>query len=233
MKTTLFIPALNEYEGLRHFLPKIPRERFCQILVVDGQSTDESVRWLQESGYEFYVQKNRGIRNAYVEAWPLIKGDYVVTFSPDGNCKIEDLPLLLLELEKGADMVIASRYLPPAKSEDDNLLTAFGNMMFTKMISTLFRFKFTDSLTIYRGYRTDLFNTLDIKNGRVDYLEKILKTNVGVEPLISIRAAKNKLKIKEVSSDEPKRFFGSPKMLPFKWGLLILVQIMTEFIVPS
>lgn len=227
---TLLVPALNEYEGLKEYLPLIPKHLFQQIIVADGQSKDLSVQWLRENSYEVYVQKNRGIRNAYLEVWPLLKGEYVVTFSPDGNCKVEDLAALCEELKKGHDMVIASRYKPPAYSEDDDALTRFGNFFFTSLISICFRHKFTDSMTIYRGYRTSLFYDLNIEKSRVSWLEKKLKTSVGVEPLLSIRAAKKGLSIGEIPSVEPLRKHGVRKMLPFKWGFLILTQIILEFI---
>ena len=40
---------------------------------------------------------------------------------------MDDIPVLLEKMEEGYDMVIASRYLDAAKSEDDDWLTGFGN----------------------------------------------------------------------------------------------------------
>ena len=62
-------------------------------------------------GYQVYVQKKRGIRHAYTEVWPLVEGDVLITFSPDGN-SIPELILPLIEkMKEGYDMVIVSRYL--------------------------------------------------------------------------------------------------------------------------
>src|SRR5262245_38753419 len=126
MPVTLFMPVLNEIDGLRAILPRIDRGWFDQILMVDGGSRDGSVDFARAQGVEVYVQKKRGIRHAYIEAWPLVRGDLVVTFSPDGNCPPEALPQLIDALA-GHDMVVASRYLGPARSEDDDAMTGFGN----------------------------------------------------------------------------------------------------------
>jgi glycosyltransferase involved in cell wall biosynthesis len=217
-------------EGLKEFLPLLPKELFCQILVVDGQSTDGSVDIAKSLGFEVYIQKQKGIRHAYAEAWPLIRGESVITFSPDANCRVQDLKTLVNEMAKGHDMVIASRYMPPAKSYDDDFLTRIGNWGFTFLISFLFSHKFTDSMTIYRIYRTNLFTDLKLDQDFGYWPEKLFRSKVGLEPLLSMRAAKKKLKIADIPSDEDARKHGVRKLQPFRWGAIILLQVFTEFI---
>jgi hypothetical protein len=65
---------------------------------------------------------------------PYIEGDVVITFSPDGNSIAELIPELVNKMKEGYDMVIVSRYLNEAKSEDDDIITAFGNWLFTKTV---------------------------------------------------------------------------------------------------
>lgn len=59
----------------------------------------------------------------------------MITVSPDGNCPPEAIPPLREWMTDGYDMAIASRYLREARSEDDDLLTGFGNRMFTRPIN--------------------------------------------------------------------------------------------------
>jgi glycosyltransferase involved in cell wall biosynthesis len=228
MKVTLFIPVLNEVNGMKAVMPRVKPEWLCQVLIADGGSTDGSVEYAESCGYDVYKQKRKGIRYAYNEAWPLIKGDYVITFSPDGNCKPENIPSIIEKFGEGYDLVVASRYLGGLKSEDDSLLTGFGNWMFTGMINLFYGFKYTDAMGIYRGYRTSLFHELDLHLDSGYPLEKFFNTVVGLEPMVSIRAAKRKVKIAEVPGPEPARIGGHSKMLPFKWGFIILVQVFRE-----
>src|SRR5262249_51809327 len=132
LTVTLLIPTLNEIAGLKAIMPRVRRDWVDQILFLDGGSTDRTVEWVRSHGYELYMQKQPGIRQGYTEVLPLIEGDVILTFSPDGNCIPELIPELIAKINEGHDLVIASRYLPPARSDDDDLLTAFGNWLFTK-----------------------------------------------------------------------------------------------------
>ena len=228
MKATLFVPVLNEREGLAAVMPTVPAGLFDQTLIVDGRSTDGSAEWCRAQGYDVYVQEKRGIRHAYIEAWPLIRHELVVTFSPDGNCKVEDLPPLVAKLREGYDMVIASRYLGAAKSEDDSWLTGFGNWMFTTLINLCHRGRFTDAMTIYRGYRASLFRELDLHLEDSYATERLFHTVMGIEPLLSMRAAKRRLRIGEIPSDEPNRIYGKRKLQIFRWGGAYLTQVFRE-----
>jgi glycosyltransferase involved in cell wall biosynthesis len=230
LKITFFIPTLNEEIGLRQFLPKIIQQKPHQIIISDGNSTDQTREVAKSMGVEVYIQKQRGIRHAYIEAWPLIRGDHVITFSPDGNCPPEDAQRLIEKAKEGYDMVIASRYLPPAKSEDDGLITGFGNWFFTKTVNLLHGGKYTDAMTIFRIYRTDLFTELGLERDDAYKIpEKIFFTKIGIEPLLSVRAARAKCKVSEIPSDEPKRFAGQAKVQILRWGAAYYTQFLSEF----
>src|SRR5207249_30773 len=137
-------------------MPLIDRSWCDQILVVDGGSTDGTIEWCRTMGFEVYVQNRRGIRFAYLEVLPYIRGDLVVTISPDGNCPVNAIPAILNKLRQGYDLVIGSRYLGDAKSDDDDLITAFGNWLFTRTINVLHGGTYTDAMVIYRGFRLNL-----------------------------------------------------------------------------
>ena len=92
---TLLVPTLNEIVGMRAIMPLVRREWCAQILVVDGNSTDGTAEYAREQGYEVHIQKRPGLRSAYQESWPLIRGDAVITFSPDGNSPPEYIPALI------------------------------------------------------------------------------------------------------------------------------------------
>lgn len=230
MTFTLFIPTLNEINGMRAVMPKVDRSWFDQILVVDGGSNDGTAEYAREHGYEVYVQSKRGIHYAYTEAWPLIRGDAVVTFSPDGNCRVEDIPALLAKMREGYDMVVASRYFGGVKSEDDDSFTRFGNWMFTRLINLLHGGHYSDAMGIFRAYRKNLFYELDLHKEDGYVPEKWFRAVGGLEPLLSVRAAKRKLKIGEVLGFEPKRLGGKRKLLPFRWGGIFLCQILREVV---
>lgn len=229
MTVTLLIPTLNEVVGLKEIMPRIKKEWVDQILFVDGGSTDGTIDYFKANGWEYIVQKQKGLRHAYSEAMPYIKGDAVITFSPDGNSIAELIPDLIAKYREGYDMVIVSRYAKGAKSEDDDIITGFGNWLFTTMINLLHKSNYTDAMVMYRIYTTKLLTDLDIlKDSSYETEEKLFRTKVGCEPLISIRAAKRKLKCAEIPGDEPARIGGERKLKIVKWGLAYMYEVFRE-----
>jgi len=233
MKVTLLVPVLNEEVGMREIMPTVDRSLFHQILIVDGNSKDKTVEIARQQGLQVVIQKRPGVRGAYLDAWPHITGDAVLTFSPDGNSLVSCLKPCIEKFNEGYDMVIVSRYLNGAKSEDDDAITGFGNWLFTGSINFFHHFPYTDAMVIYRIYRKDLIHELDLDDER-SYTaeEKFFRTNVSWEPLMSIRAAKRtcqgKLKIAEIPGDEPKRVGGERKLQVLKWGAVFYWEILRE-----
>ena len=235
MSVTLLVMTLNEIEGMKEIMPLVPTEEIDQIIVVDGGSTDGTVEWAEQNGYEVYIQKRKGFRHAYHEVWPMIKGDAVITFSPDGN----SIPSLVTELirkyQEGYEMVIASRYLEGAGSDDDDMVTSFGNWLFTKTVNILHRGRYTDAMVIYRIYDKNLPDRLFLNsNAAYRYCEKLFQTKISWEPLLSVRAAKFRCKISEIPGREPERIGGERKLQILRWGAAYYLQFIVElFMTPG
>ena len=229
MKVTLLVPTLNEIDGMKTVMPLVKKEWVHQILIVDGQSTDGTIEYAKEHGYEIVIQKKKGMRNAYMEAWPHITGDVVLTFSPDGNSIPELIPDCIAKMKEGFDMVIVSRYVGDAKSYDDDVITAFGNWLFSTLISLLHGHRYADAMVIYRAYSKQLIYDLDLdKDSSYTFEEKLFGTNISWEPLLSIRAAKRNLKIAEIPGDEPAREGGDRKLQVLRWGAAYMFQVFRE-----
>jgi len=229
MKTTLLVMTLNEIDGMKEIMPKVQRDWVDQIIVVDGGSTDGTIEWATGQGYEVYVQKQKGFRHAYTEVWPLVQGDVVITFSPDGNSVPELIPDLIQKMLEGYDMVIASRYLDDATSADDDIVTGFGNWLFTKTVNLLHGGKYTDVMVIYRAYKKELAYQLGLDREDAYRLpEMLFSTKISWEPLLSVRAAKANLKVTEIPGDEPERIGGERKLQIIRWGAAYYFQFIRE-----
>ena len=229
MKTTLIVMTLNEVNGMRAIMPQIHPDWCDQIIILDGGSTDGTIEYAREQGYFVYEQKQRGIRFAYLEVLPYIEGDVVITFSPDGNSIAELLPDLIAKMKEGYDMVIVSRYLDNAKSEDDDIVTGFGNWLFTRTVNLLHGGKYTDVMVMYRAYKTQLIYDLALdKDESYALPEKLFSTIISWEPLLSVRALKRKLKVGEIPGDEPPRIGGERKLQIIRWGAAYYFQFIRE-----
>ena len=232
MKVTLLVPTLNEIDGMKDIMPKVKREWVEQILIVDGQSTDGTIEYAKSQGYDVVIQKQKGMRHAYMEALPFVKGDVILTFSPDGNSIPELIPVCIAKMKEGYDMAIVSRYADGAKSYDDDMVTSFGNWLFTTLISLIHGAHYTDAMVIYRAYRKSLISELDLdKDSSYAFEEKLFNTQISWEPLLSIRAAKRKLKTIDIPGDEPRREGGVRKLQVLRWGGAYMYQVFREIFI--
>lgn len=217
MSVTLIAGTLNELEAAKVVLPRIDRAVVHEIIVVDGGSTDGTVEFCESQGYTVFTQKERGYGSAMREAAARAKGDLIIEFPPDGNSLPEKVPDVVRKLEEGYDLVIASRYAPGARSDDDDFLTGIGNWGFTFVTNLLFWSSYTDVLVGFRGYRKSA-------------LEKVSMTAPGLEWSIQmpIQFRKKRLKTADIPAIEPARIGGVRKMRPFRTGWQILKILIKE-----
>ncbi len=229
-KVTIIIPTCKEIEGMKKIMPQIKQEWYDQIIVIDASSNDGTEEYARSMGYEFYTQKTFGLKNAYIEVFDKVRNDIVIAFSPDGNSIPELIPQLTSKLLEGDgyDMVTASRYKDGAKSDDDDWITAFGNWLFTKTINFVHNAKYTDAMVMYRAFRKNIFYDLDLHKHSTYWPEKIFFTDVCIMPILSIRAAKRKLRVADIPGDEPARIGGERKLQVVRWGLSYMTQVFTE-----
>jgi hypothetical protein len=127
------------------------------------------------------------------------------------------------------DIVVASRYYKGAKSEDDDVVTGFGNWLFTKAIDILFLSRLTDVLVGYRAYRRDAIEKMGFLDApgetgsRRGYI-------YSWEPAASCRSARLRLKVLEIPGDEPKRIGGVRKLRVISCGMGAVIQILHDWL---
>lgn len=230
--TTLMIMTWNEYEGIKAIFPLIPKNLFSRILVVDGGSTDGTIEWCRENNIECFVQPRPGIRYAMLDAIDVlgINDDWILTFSPDGNSDPLFLPNMLNIINTSEFKIIyASRYKNKLKSEDDDLITKFGNWLFTYLINLIFKSNLSDGMVIYRAFKTELIFELGLhEENSYRPFESIFSTRIGWEPLMSVRVAKYNVPFIEIPAKEPPRIAGERKLQIIRWGLCFFSQLFRE-----
>lgn len=213
----LLLPTLNELQGLKATVPFMDRSLFDDIIVIDGGSTDGTVEYAGEMGLTLVSQLRPGLHYAVFDLAQVLPHDLIIEFSPDGNCKVEQLSELVEKLREGYDHVVVSRYLAHAVSEDDHVITAFGNWVFSRLMRPLANFQITDALNIYRGYSRDILLDPD--------LEFYLRGPV-LEPLVTGMCALRGRPATEIPGDEPLRIGGVTKRSILYNGSMVLMMIM-------
>lgn len=219
---SLVLFVLNEIEGLRALFPSLPFSAADEVFAVDGGSQDGSREFLAEHGIPVYVQTVPGRGEAFRMAVRIAKGDYLVFFSPDGNEDPADIPRLFQKLEAGSDIVIASRFLPGSRNEEDDLLfpwRAWANRFFTWISNLLWNRGpyITDTINGFRGVKKSSFLELALD-----------APGFVIEYQMSIRAMKRGLRVEEIPTREGDRIGGESTAGSLSTGLRCLTYLLRE-----
>lgn len=214
MKSTLIITTRNEIQGVKTLLPQIPLSEFDEVLVIDLHSTDGTIEFLKSQGLRIIPQEKAGRGIAARMAGEAATGDVLVWFAPDGNENPADLIRLKTEIVNGADMAIASRFLPGARNEEDDHWfrpRAWANKIFTLAVRLVWGGKISDTINGYRSMRRDKF--LALKTDELGF---------SIEFQMSIRALKLKMKVVEFPTTEGNRIGGHSTAYTIPTGLKVL-----------
>jgi len=225
---TLVVLTLNEIDGLGHVFPKIPAAHVDEVLAVDGGSTDGTLAFFAAHGVRTLRQRRRGRGEAFRVAVEEARHDRLVFFSPDGNEDPDDIPRLADGLGRGYDMVIASRFLPGARSEDDDhwLFPSrrWGNLAFTWLVNLLWPGPrpITDTINGFRAVTRDAFRRLGPD-----------ADGYAIEFQMSIRALQLGLKVLEILTVEAARIGrGVSKLSAIPVGFQFLSLMLREWTRP-
>jgi len=221
-KATLVILTLNEIDGLKSIFPKIPVRDIDDVFAVDGGSRDGTTDFFKNNNIQVYTQTKPGRGEAFRIGIEKAKYQDIVFFSPDGNENPDDILPIIKYLENGFDMVIASRFMPGSRNEEDEKTFPFRkwtNEIFT-MLANLFWNRntyVTDTINGFRGIKKDAF--LALRPDGPGYV---------IEYQLSIRSMKLKKKIKELPTQEGHRIGGASKSKSIPTGLLFLKYLIRE-----
>ncbi|MBU4246011.1 MAG: glycosyltransferase family 2 protein [Nanoarchaeota archaeon] len=220
MKVTLVLLTLNEIIPVKEMYPKIPFDAVDEVIAVDGGSKDGTIEFFKKQGIKVVVQKERGRGRGFMYGLQNAKGDYILYFSPDGNENPKDIPRLVAEAKKGYDIVAGSRFMDGGKSDDSDdplHVRNLGNHFFTAIINLFYGSKYTDAVN---GFRI-------VKKSALENM-KLDATEYEIEFQMSIRAAKNKLKVAEIPTIEMERIGGARKAQTFRMGWRFSIFFLKE-----
>ncbi len=148
MKISIVIPAKNEAQNLREFLPRLQKSMpEAECIVVDDGSIDETAELSRANGATVISHAySKGNGAAIKTGARAAEGDVIVFLDGDGQHKPEDIPRLIEQFEKGYDMVVGAR---DRDSQADSF-RAMANGFYNWLSSTITGHKVEDLTSGFR-----------------------------------------------------------------------------------
>ena len=215
MKITALIAALNEEKSIAQVIKNIPQGAVDEILVVDGHSKDRTVQIAESLGCRVLIQPGKGFGDGYRHGFENASGDIIATLDADYSQDPRDIPRLVAKLDEGYDIVLGSRYMKGASTEDDTFIRGLGNKIFTFLTNLLYGMKLSDSLYFFVAAKKSVFNSLDLKADDFSLCIEFLA-----------KARKAGYKIGEVPCHESPRFADESRVNALVDGFRILWQML-------
>ena len=178
-KVSVVIPALNEGQGIGKTISAIPREAIqmmgydVQVLVVDGGSTDETVKVAMDAGAEVIEEPRLGYGRAYKTGFANAEGDILVTADADATYPVEDIPQLLKTLEDGqCDFITTNRYAFMEKGAM-SMMHRLGNGVLSLSARMLFHMDVRDSQSGMWVFRKSLLDHMVLRSDSMAFSEEL------------------------------------------------------------
>jgi len=152
---SIVIPAKNEAENLRAFLPRLRAVMpDAECIVVDDGSTDDSITLCAANNVTVVSHPySKGNGAAIKTGAKAANGEIIVFLDGDGQHKPEDIPAMIAELEKGYDMVVGAR----DKASQADSFRAVANGIYNWLASSITGHSIKDLTSGFRVVRAHKF----------------------------------------------------------------------------
>ena len=227
MTVSVVIPVYNEAGTLPTLLAKVlSRPETTEVILVDDASTDGSGDYLRTLAdgsriRAFFHAKNQGKGAALRTGFAAAACDIVLIQDADLEYDPDDYPSLLAPIFAGkADVVYGSRFLG-GPHRVLYFWHSVANRMLTLLSNMLNDINLSDMEVCYKAFRREVIQKIRIQCDRF-----------GVEPELTAKVAKMRLRIYEVPVSYYGRTYDEGKKIGWRDGLAALWWIIRFGLVP-
>lgn len=137
IKLSLVIPTYKESQNIPTLIQKLTQlldtkiPNTYELIVVDDNSPDLTWKIAQNMTPKYPQlrvmcrKKERGLSTAVIRGWQVAKGDILGVIDGDLQHPLETILKLLAQIEKGADLAVASRHITDGGVSDWNIVRRF------------------------------------------------------------------------------------------------------------
>lgn len=224
MQLSIVIPIYNEHSTLHAIVDRVLAVEALaikEIILVDDGSTDGTRELLERAFDEPVFKKcfheaNKGkgaaLRTGFAEA----TADIVVVQDADLEYDPEELPRLIRPiLRDQADVVFGSRFIGSGAHRVVFYWHMLGNKFLTMLSNMLTNLNLTDMECCYKVFRREVLEQITVEESRF-----------GVEPELTSKVAKLKVRIFEVGISYYGRTYEEGKKIGWRDGLRAIYVIL-------
>ena len=209
----ILIPTLNEGPTIGNVVREFTALGYTHILVIDGRSTDNTVKIAREAGANVRTQSGKGKGNAIIEAFEVIEQPHILMLDGDGTYSAKDAEKMLMPLFLGFDHVIGDRLIN-AEEGSFSRLNLFGNHMLNLLFKVAHSRDLHDILSGYRAFTKLAIQQMHLKEKGFE-----------IETEISVESVRNGQRVMVVPIRYSRRPGTATKLSPFHDGIKIISTI--------
>lgn len=157
--------TIKDCKKLKSFFP-------IEIIVVDAASKDKTTEVAKRMQVDRIIRFpfKRGKGADFWAGGLVAKGDYIIQIDTDHQFQPDEIPLFVESLEKGADVVIGTRF-DGGKIQKGSVTTKnlFGNWVMSGLTSLACGRRITDVMAGFKGFKKEAFLALDLRERHFEY----------------------------------------------------------------
>jgi glycosyltransferase involved in cell wall biosynthesis len=213
---SVVMPVYNEEGTIVQTIESVLRQPLvAELVVVDDGSRDRSWQLLQEIAAAdprvriFRKEVNRGKGAAVREALRQATAPYVIIQDADLEYDPTEYPVVLAPILDGkADVVFGSRFLGAGAHRVLYFWHYVGNRALTLLSNMVTNLNLTDIECCYKAFRREVIQAVSLQENRF-----------GIEPEITAKLARMRLRIYEVSISYYGRTYEEGKKIGWRDGI--------------
>lgn len=220
---SVIIPTFNERDNIGRLIKEIVKRINAEIVVVDDDSSDGTATIVEKlsrrnRNIRFIHRKGRhGLGSAIIEGFEAARGDIIGVMDADFSHPPEVLEKIFKEFDKGADIVLCSRYTEGGHIENWPLKRKIASRVAILLARLLTDTK--DPVTGFFFLKKKIFDTINIKSSETKSwkvsLELIVRGNYKKLVEIPYTFVNRKRGKSKISITEYKSYIG--QILGLAW----------------